>query len=69
MIIIIHQTLQSLQKKRYTTKGQMISKGLFGVLEFSQKRNEQIRRSIENKFVRSFFLGEFEDTTSPFKII
>ena len=49
-------------------KGQMISKGLFGVLEFSQKTNEQIRRSNKNEFVRSF-LREFEDTKSPFKII
>ena len=36
-------------------KGQMISEGLFGVLEFSQKMNEQIRRSSRNEFVRSFF--------------
>ena len=39
----------------YLTKGQIISKGLFGVLEFSQKTNEQIRRSSKNEFVRSFF--------------
>ena len=49
-------------------KGQIISKELFGVLEFSQKTNEQIRRSSKNEFVRSFF-GEFEDTKSPFEII
>ena len=36
-------------------KGQIISKGLFGVLEFSQKMNERIRRSSKNEFVRSFF--------------
>ena len=34
------------------TKGQIISKGLFGVLEFSQKTNERIRRSSRKEFVR-----------------
>ena len=50
-------------------KGQIISKGLFGILEFSQKMNERIRRSSKktNSFIR--FLGEFEDTKSPFEII
>ena len=38
-----------------TIKGQVISKGLFGVLEFSQKTNERIRRSSKNEFVHSFF--------------
>ena len=37
------------------TKGQVISKGLFGVLEFSQKTKERIRRSSKNEFVHSFF--------------
>ena len=36
-------------------KGQIISKGLFGVLEFSQKTNERIRHSSKNEFIRSFF--------------
>ena len=36
-------------------KGQIISKGLFGVLEFSQKTNERIRRSSKNEFVSLFF--------------
>ena len=36
-------------------KGQIISKGLFGVLKFSQKTNERIRRSSKNEFVCSFF--------------
>ena len=36
-------------------KGQKISKGLFGVLQFSQKTNERIRRSSKNEFVCSFF--------------
>jgi hypothetical protein len=35
-------------------KGQIISKGLFGVLEFSQKTNEQIRRSSKNEFKHTF---------------
>ena len=38
-----------------TGKGQIISKALFGNLEFSQKRNERIRRSSKNEFIRSFF--------------
>ena len=36
-------------------KGQIILKGLFGILEFSQKTNEQICCSSKNEFVRSFF--------------
>ena len=40
-----------------TRKGQIISKGLFGVLEFSKKTNERIRCSSKNEFVRSFFLN------------
>ena len=47
-------------------KGQIISKGLFGILEFSQKMNERIRRRSKNEL---FFLGEFEETKSPFGII
>ena len=38
-----------------TSKGQIISKGLFGALKFSQKTNKQIRRSSKNEFVRLFF--------------
>ena len=50
------------------TKGRTILKGLFGVLEFSQKRtNEFVVVVKTNSFVR--FLGEFEDTKSPFEII
>ena len=47
-------------------KGQMISKGLFGVLEFSQKTNEQIRRSNKNEFVRSF-LGRIRGYQKSFR--
>ena len=36
-------------------KGQIISKGLFGVLEFSQKTNERIRFYYYDKFVSLFF--------------
>ena len=36
-------------------KGRIISKELFGVLEFSQKTNEKIPHSSKNEFVRSFF--------------
>ena len=42
-------------KQYFDIKGQIIFKGLFGVLEFSQKTNERIRRSSKNEFVRSFF--------------
>ena len=38
-----------------TSKGQIISKGLFGVFKFSQKTNKWIRRSSKNEFVCSFF--------------
>ena len=41
-------------------------KGLFGVGEFSQKK--QIRGSSKHEFVCLFF-GEFEDNRSPFEII
>ena len=38
------------------SKGRIISKGLFDVLEFSQKTNEQICRSrSKNEFICSFF--------------
>ena len=43
------------EKMLICTKGQIISKGLFGILEFSQKTNERIRHSSKNEFVRSFF--------------
>ena len=46
--------LTSCQKSNYV-KGQIVSKELFGVLEFSQKTNERIRHSSKNEFVRSFF--------------
>ena len=36
-------------------KGQIISKRLFGILEFFQKTNKRIRRSSKNEFVCSFF--------------
>ena len=52
-----HVCKKSLQKPHSLrwTKGQIISKGLFGVLEFSQKTKEWIRRSSKNEFVCSFF--------------
>ena len=54
--------------KPYVLGGQIILKGLFGVLEFSQKRtNEFIVVVKTNSFVR--FLGEFEENKSPFEII
>ena len=47
--------IKMLQGQDNCGEGQIISKGLFGVLEFSQKRNEWIHRSSKNEFVRSFF--------------
>ena len=38
-----------------SSKGQIVSKELFGILEFSQKPNKWIRRSSKKKFVCSFF--------------
>jgi hypothetical protein len=49
-------------------KGQIISKGLFGVLEFSQKTNKRICRSSKNNS-SVHFLGKLKDTKSPFEII
>ena len=39
----------------------MIFESTFGILEFSQKMNEQIHFYYYDDFVR-LFLGEFEDT-------
>ena len=44
-----------IRKLSFLSKGQIISKGLFGVLEFSHKTNKWIHRSSKNKFVCSFF--------------
>ena len=50
------------------TKGQMISKGLLVSSNFPKKRaNEFVFTTPTNWFVH--FLGEFEDTKCPFKII
>ena len=43
----------------------MILKGLFSVLK---KKEQRIRRSSKNEFVRSFF-GRIEDIKSRFEII
>ena len=48
-----------------TAKGNIISKGLFGVLEFSQKTNEFVFTTTTNSFV--LLLGEFEDTKKSFQ--
>ena len=56
------------KNNKYVPKGQIISKGLFGVLEFLQKRTNDFVVVVKtNLFVR--LLGEFEDTKSPFEII
>ena len=55
-------------KKNQGVKGQIISKRLFGVLEFSQKRTNKFVLVVKtNSFV--CLLGEFEDVKSPFEII
>ena len=55
---------------KFGTKGQIISKGFFGVFDFLQKTNEGIRlyyydTSSRLVFVR--FLEETEDTKKPFR--
>ena len=40
--------------QKYFFKGQLISKGHFGVLSSSQKKNERIRQSSKNEFVLLF---------------
>ena len=52
------------------TKGQLISKGVFGILNSSKKTNEKIRFNYYDTlgrlvFVR--FLEEFEDTKKTFR--
>ena len=57
-------------KEMYMVKGQIISKGLFGVVSSNSPKkqtNEFIVVVKTNLFVR--FLGEFEGTKSPFEII
>ena len=39
----------------FPVEGQIILKGLFGILEFSQKTKEQIRCSSKNEFTHLFF--------------
>ena len=46
-------------------KGQIISKGLFDILEFFQKTNKQIPYGSKNEFVCSN-LEELEDTKNSF---
>ena len=48
------------------TKGQIISKCLFGVFNFFQKTNKNKSHSSKNEFVRSFF-GKIPDTIICFR--
>ena len=48
-------TLRKMPSAQALPKGQLISKGLFGILEFSQKTNKRIRFYYYDEFVRSFF--------------
>ena len=50
----VKSDLKNIVQNALHIKGQIISKELFRVLKFSQKTNEQIRRSSENEFVCSF---------------
>ena len=43
----------------WTSKGQIITKCLFEVLNFFQKTNDNASHSSENEFIWSFFLEEF----------
>ena len=44
-----------IQVVNFSIKGQVISKGFFGVFNFFQKTNENISHSIRNEFICSFF--------------
>ena len=52
---VVQKNLYKVNYLHYSLKGQIISKGLFGVLEFSQKMNKRICHRSKNEFVRSFF--------------
>ena len=52
------------------TKGQFISKGLFGILDSSKKRRKKIELSTmipHGRLVFVRFLEEFEDTKETFR--
>ena len=59
--------------KIHTPKGQIISKGLFGILGFFQKNKRTnsvfLPNSTKNEFVRSFFWKNPRIPKSPFEII
>ena len=44
-----------IDSQRVHTKGQIISKCLFGVFNFFQKTNENISHTSKNEFIHSFF--------------
>ena len=50
----------------FFSKGQLISKWFFGVVDFLQKTNENMSHSSKNKFVRSFF-GRIHGLTICFR--
>ena len=56
--IMVSKNFPSLKKN--STKGQLISKWLFGILEFFQKKNKRIRHSTvrQKTLIHSFELGE-----------
>ena len=51
----VDEVFHTLGKPYILGKGQIILKGLFDVLEFSQKISKRIRHSSKNEFVCSFF--------------
>ena len=56
-------------KKRYTIKGQLISKGLFGVFNCSknEQKNEKIRPNVSQVAFFLFVFGGNEDTIICFQ--
>ena len=46
---------ENMKIRNPTTKGQLISKGLFGAFTFSQKTNENKSTSSKDELFRSFF--------------
>ena len=51
---------------RDTAKGQLISKGLFGILNSSKNRTQKINLTTMIRFVFVRFLEEYEDTKKTF---
>ena len=63
-LLILGRLIQKLSSWQLT-KGQLISKGLFGILNSPKKRTKKYDTSGRLVFVR--FLGKIEDTKKTFR--